>query len=102
MLLEAELAALCPTALVALTVNVYAVPVVKPDTVMVPEPAVARVPVRPPGEDVAVYKVIAVPPLLAGAVYVTVAAVGVVAVAVPIVGAPGTVHVVALLDVALG
>ena len=58
---------------------------------MVPEPAVANVPVKPPGEDVAVYKVIVAPPLLAGAVYVTVAVVEPVAVAVPIVGAPGTV-----------
>jgi hypothetical protein len=57
---------------------------------MVPEPAWLKVPVIPPGDDVAVYSVIGEPPLLAGAVYVTVAAVGVVAVAVPIVGAPGT------------
>jgi hypothetical protein len=35
-------------------VNVYAVPVVKPEIVIVPEPAVAKVPVTPPGEDVAV------------------------------------------------
>jgi hypothetical protein len=63
----------------------------KPDTVIVPEPAVARVPVIPPGEDVAVYSVIVAPPLLAGAVYATVAVVDPVAVAVPIVGAPGTV-----------
>jgi hypothetical protein len=69
---------------------VYAVPAVNPDTVIVPEPAVAKVPVKPPGEDVAVYKVIVAPPSLAGAVYVTVAAEDVVAVAVPIVGAPGT------------
>jgi hypothetical protein len=40
--------------LVALTVNVYAVPVVNPDTVIVPEPDVDKVPVKPPGEDVAV------------------------------------------------
>jgi hypothetical protein len=44
-----------------------------------------------PGEDVAVYNVIVAPPLLAGAVYATVAVVEPVAVAVPIVGAPGTV-----------
>jgi hypothetical protein len=42
--------------------------VVKPETVMVPEPAVASVPVTPPGDDVAVYKVIVEPPLSAGAV----------------------------------
>jgi hypothetical protein len=48
------------------------------------------VPVIPPGDDVAVYNVIVAPPLLAGAVYATVAVVEPVAVAVPIVGAPGT------------
>jgi hypothetical protein len=37
-LLAAE-AAPVPIALVAVTVNVYAVPVVKPETVIVPEPA---------------------------------------------------------------
>jgi len=37
-LLAAE-AALVPTAFVAVTVNVYAVPVVKPETVIVPDPA---------------------------------------------------------------
>jgi hypothetical protein len=52
--LEAELAALVPRALVAVTVNVYAVPTVKPVTVIVPEPACETVPVIPPGEDVAV------------------------------------------------
>jgi hypothetical protein len=52
--LEAELAALVPRALVAVTVNVYAVPSVKPVTVIVPEPACETVPVMPPGEDVAV------------------------------------------------
>ena len=40
---------------------------------MVPDPAVAKVPVTLPGEDVAVYTVITDPPLLAGAVYATVA-----------------------------
>ena len=43
-----------------------------------------------PGELVAVYETIGVPPLLAGAVNVTVAVVSPVEVAVPIVGAPGT------------
>jgi hypothetical protein len=62
----------------------------KPETVIVPEPAVDNVPVNPPGEDVAVYNVIVAPPLLAGAVYATVAVLEPVAVAVPIVGAPGT------------
>ena len=40
------------------------------------------------------YEVLAVPPLLTGAVYATVAVVDPVTVAVPIVGAPGTVNVV--------
>jgi hypothetical protein len=48
------------------------------------------VPVIPPGHEVAVYPVIAEPPSLAGAVYVTVAC-AFPPVAVPIVGAPGTV-----------
>jgi hypothetical protein len=58
--------------------------------VIVPDPACANVPVILPGEDVAVYSVIVAPPLLAGAVYATVAVDDPVAVAVPIVGAPGT------------
>jgi hypothetical protein len=45
--------------------------------------------------------VIAVPPLLAGAVKETVAVVPPVVVAVPIVGAPGSVHVVMLFDAEL-
>jgi hypothetical protein len=49
------------------------------------------VPVPPAGELTAVYEVIVAPPLLAGAVKSTVAVVCPVAVAVPIVGAPGTV-----------
>jgi hypothetical protein len=48
--LLAELAALVPTALVAVTVKVYAVPFVKPLTVMGDAP----VPVKLPGDDVAV------------------------------------------------
>ena len=87
-LLLTPLAALVPTLLVALTVNVYAVPAVKPVTVIVPEPAWLNVPVIPSGLLVAVYDVMAAPPLLAGAVNETVAVVVPVAVAVPIVGAP--------------
>jgi hypothetical protein len=75
--------------------------VVKPETVIVPEPAVEIDPVIPPGEETAVYEVIVEPPSLEEAVYVTVATVGVVAVAVPIVGALGTFNVVILLDAAL-
>jgi hypothetical protein len=47
------------------------------------------VPVNPPGDDVTVYAVIAPPPILEGAVKVTVADAEP-AVAVPIVGASGT------------
>jgi hypothetical protein len=49
----AELAEL-PTAFVANTVNVYDVEPVKPVTVIVPEPDCDKVPVIPPGLDVAV------------------------------------------------
>jgi hypothetical protein len=77
-----------PAPLVAVTVNVYAVPPVKPLTVTGEE---AAVPVRPPGLDVAVYPVIAALPIFDGAVKVTVADVDDAAVAVPIVGAPGLV-----------
>jgi hypothetical protein len=52
--LLAALAALVPAAFVAVTVNVYAVFVVSPETVIVPEPAWLKVPVIPPGLDVAV------------------------------------------------
>ncbi|MBK6602781.1 MAG: hypothetical protein IPG28_14835 [Betaproteobacteria bacterium] len=60
-----------PTALVAVTVNVYAVPLVRPDTVIDVHGAV-QLPVKLPGLDVAVYCVIALPPSLAGAAKPTV------------------------------
>jgi hypothetical protein len=59
---------------------------VSPLTVIVPEPAWARMPVIPPGVDVAVYEVIAKPPSDDGAVKATVAVVGPVAVTAPIPG----------------
>lgn len=71
----------------AATVNVYAVPFVRPVIVMGEEEPVA---VIPPGEEVTLYPVIGDPPSLAGAVKVTEAE-ALAAVAVPIVGAPGTV-----------
>ena len=77
--------ALLPTPLVALTVQVYAVPFVKPATVIglaLPDP------VLPPGPHVTVYPVIGEPPVLDDAVNVTVAEL-LPAVAVPIVGADG-------------
>src|SRR5688572_29603227 len=88
-LLEAADAGPVPTALVAVTVKVYAVPLARPVTVMEVHGA-AQLPVIPPGEDVAVKLVMAEPPLDAGAVNVTDAS-PLPAVAVPIVGAPGTV-----------
>jgi hypothetical protein len=80
------LGALLPLSLVATTVNVYCVPSVKPVTVIGEEAPLAEI---PPGELVAVYSVIALPPLSAGAVNVTLACV-VPAVATIEVGASGT------------
>jgi hypothetical protein len=77
-----------PTLFVAVTLNVYEVPEVSPVTVIGEE---LLVPVIPPGLEVAVYCVIAVPPLSAGAEKVIDASLFVPAVAVPIVGAPGAV-----------
>ncbi|GAA3406273.1 hypothetical protein GCM10020370_32660 [Paenibacillus hodogayensis] len=76
-----------PTLFFATTVNVYAVPYVNPVTVT--GLAVVLVPVIPPGLDVTVYSVIALPPSLAGASKLTVACL-LPAVAVTFVGAPGT------------
>ncbi len=87
--LDAFDAAPTPTALVAVTVKVYAVPFESPVTVaeVAEAPTVA---VKPPGLDVAVNPVIALPPLKAGAVKLIVACV-LPGVAVPMVGALGTV-----------
>ena len=84
-------AAEVPAAFVAVTVNVYGVPAVSPVTVIVPEPAWDTVPVKEPVSEVAVYLVIAEPPLDAGNVNATVADVDPAAVTTPMVGAPGTV-----------
>jgi hypothetical protein len=87
-LLDAALHGPVPEALVALTLKVYAVPFVRPLTVIGDD---APVPVTQPGVDVAVYPVIvAGTPAQAGAVKTTLALV-LPAVAVPIVGAPGAV-----------
>jgi hypothetical protein len=59
--------------------------------VIVPEVDWVTCPVKDPGFDVAVYLSMTAPPLLAGAVKVIEALVGESEVAVPIVGAPGTV-----------
>lgn len=58
---DAELAVDVPLAFVAVTVKVYEVPFVKPETVIGDDP----VPVNPPGEDVAVYVTVGAPPALA-------------------------------------
>jgi hypothetical protein len=59
-----------PTALVAVTVKVYAVPLASPVTVIGEAGPLA---VNPPGDEVTVYDVIGVPPLERGGVNVTVA-----------------------------
>ena len=71
-------------------------PLVSPVTVI---GDVVPVAVMPPGLEVTVYPVIAEPPLELGAVNVTVAC-ALPAVAVPMVGAPGTVAGVTLFDAA--
>jgi len=85
--LEAADAGLVPIAFVAVTVKVYAVPLVKPVTVI---GLVVPVAVKLPGFDVTVKPVIALPPVLVGAVNDTVACPSP-AVAVPMVGALGAV-----------
>jgi len=56
-----------PTTLVAVTVNVYAVPLTRPETVAVVAPVVLTV--APSGEAVTVYPVTGEPPLLEGATH---------------------------------
>jgi hypothetical protein len=85
---------LVPAALVAVTVNVYVVPLTSPVTVIGDAPPVA---VNPPTFEVTVYEVIADPPLLAGAVNVTVAE-PLPATAVTPVGDPGVVSGVTELE----
>ena len=62
-LLDADEASLVPTLFVAVTVNVYAVPLLRPVTL---SGELAPVAVRPPGLAVTVYELILAPPLLAG------------------------------------
>ena len=96
-LLEAAEAKPAPLPFVAVTVKVYAVPLVSPVIAWVKAvvPAFASVP--PEGFEVTVYPVIAAPPFDAGAVKLTDACV-LPAVAVPMVGAPGTVAGITLLE----
>ena len=84
--LDAADGAPVPAALVAVTVNVYVVPLVRPVKVTGEAPPVA---VAPPGLAVTVYPVIALPPVKAGGVNATVAC-AFSAFAVPMVGVPGT------------
>ena len=77
-----------PATLVAVTVKVYAVPLVSPVTV---HDVVDDVQVRPPGDAVAVYPVIAEPPLSLGAVHDSETCVLPGVPATPV-GAPGTVR----------
>ena len=67
-LFEATLGLPVPCEFVATTVNVYAVPLVNPDTVMGDD---APVPVKPLGLAVTVYPVMALDPVLEGAVNAT-------------------------------
>src|SRR5665213_2435233 len=77
-----------PAPLVAVTVNRYEVPLVRPVTITEVAEAPAAT-VAPPGETVTVYPVIGEPPFDTGGLHWTVAAPSP-AVAVPMVGAPGT------------
>jgi hypothetical protein len=85
--LDGEEASPVPTRLVALTVNVYVVPLRRPVTV---KGLALPVAVLPPGEDVTVYDVTGLPPSIAGGEKLTVAC-KLPAVAAAPVGASGTV-----------
>ena len=91
-------AAESPIAFLAATVNVYSVPSDNPVIAIVPLPACEMLPVRLPGEDVAIYLVIVSPPLDVGAMNETFAVVELVNVAVTLGGASGTLGVVIAAD----
>ena len=93
---EAADATDAPTEVVAITVNVYAVPALRPVIVQL---VVGAEQVAPPGEAVAVYDVIEFPPFEAGADQETKAVVAP-ATAVTEVGAPGPVYGTTPLDAA--
>ena len=85
-----------PKLLIAVTINVYAVPLVSPAKVAVwVEPPVVTV--WPPGLAVILYPVIDEPPVDAGALQLTEAS-ALPAVAVTLMGAPGTVAGVTVFD----
>jgi hypothetical protein len=83
----------------ATTVNVYAVPFVRPVTLQVSAPVVVHV--LPPGEDVTVYPVIGVPPFAAGASHETITFVSPETPVTPV-GAPGTTSGVTGFDATTG
>ena len=85
-----------PDALVAVTVNVYAVPFVRPLTVQLVAPVVVHV--LAPGTDVTVYPVMVSPPVLGGAVHDTTDWPLASDVAVTLIGAPGCVGTSTELD----
>jgi hypothetical protein len=95
---DALLALPVPTPLVAVTVNVYAVPLVSPVTTRGLPPPDAT---APPGDAVAVYPVIGAPPVLAGAVKLTNTCPWP-PMPLTLVGAPGTVAGVTADDAVLG
>ena len=84
-----------PDTFVAVTVNVYEVPLERPVTVQLVE-LVEHV--NEPGVEVTVYPVIAAPPVLTGAVHDTTDSPFAAPVALTAVGAPGTVEGVAAAD----
>lgn len=92
-LFDAADVALLPITLVAITVHVTAVPLVNPLTVMGDAPPLLLLPPQ-----VAVYPLMTAPPLEGDAVNAMVTC-PLPAVAMPMVGAPGTVAGVTLLDV---
>jgi hypothetical protein len=94
---EALLAGPVPTALVAVAVNVYAVPLLSPVTT---RGLLDPVAVAPPGEAVTVYPVMAAPPVLDGAVKLTDTWPSP-RTPLTLVGAPGTVAGVTAEDAAL-
>ena len=87
--LDASEALPVPERFVAVTVNVYDVPFVRPSTVQLRAPFVVHV--FEPGEDVTVYPVTEAPPLSAGAVQDTTDETFAVEVAETAVGTPGAV-----------
>jgi hypothetical protein len=92
-------AAPLPALFDATTVNVYAVPFVRPVTLQVSAPVVVHV--LPPGEEVTVYPVIGVPPFEAGASHETITFVSPELPVTPV-GAPGTTSGITALDTATG